>query len=60
MARQVYYTNRYGWIHSQLIIMYVKMPPLDETIEKMEGMEVGSDGTLTPQGQQIQKPKLNG
>ncbi|MDB5031666.1 outer membrane beta-barrel protein [Mucilaginibacter sp.] len=33
---------------------------LDELLKKMEGMEVGTDGTLTHQGQQIVKAKLNG
>ncbi|WP_214073609.1 outer membrane beta-barrel protein [Mucilaginibacter sp. dw_454] len=33
---------------------------LDELLKKMEGMEVGSDGTLTHQGQQVMKAKLNG
>ena len=33
---------------------------LDELLKKMEGMEVGSDGSLTHQGQQITKAKLNG
>jgi len=33
---------------------------LDELLKKMEGMEVGSDGSLTHQGQQVTKAKLNG
>ncbi|SDD46166.1 CarboxypepD_reg-like domain-containing protein [Mucilaginibacter pineti] len=33
---------------------------VDELLKKMEGMEVGSDGTVTHQGQQITKAKLNG
>ncbi|MDB4925280.1 outer membrane beta-barrel protein [Mucilaginibacter sp.] len=33
---------------------------LDELLKKMEGMEVGSDGTLTHQGQQVMRAKLNG
>ncbi|MFD2872834.1 TonB-dependent receptor [Mucilaginibacter ximonensis] len=33
---------------------------LDELLKKMEGMEVGTDGTLTHQGQQVTKAKLNG
>ncbi|HWZ34721.1 MAG TPA: carboxypeptidase regulatory-like domain-containing protein, partial [Mucilaginibacter sp.] len=33
---------------------------LDELLKKMEGMEVGSDGTLTHQGQQVVRAKLNG
>ena len=33
---------------------------LDELLKKMEGMEVGSDGTLTHQGQQVMKARLNG
>jgi len=33
---------------------------LDELLKKMEGFEVGSDGSLTHQGQQITKAKLNG
>lgn len=33
---------------------------VDEMLKKMEGMEVGSDGTLTHQGQQVTKARLNG
>lgn len=33
---------------------------VDELLKKMEGMEVGSDGSLTHQGQQVMKAKLNG
>jgi hypothetical protein len=33
---------------------------VDELLKKMEGMEVGSDGTVTHQGQQITKARLNG
>ncbi len=33
---------------------------LDEMLKKMEGVEIGSDGTMTHQGQQIMKAKLNG
>ncbi len=33
---------------------------VDELLKKMEGMEVGNDGTLTHQGQQVTKAKLNG
>ena len=33
---------------------------VDELLKKMEGMEVGSDGTLVHQGQSITKAKLNG
>lgn len=33
---------------------------LDELLKKMEGFEVGSDGSVTHQGQQIMKAKLNG
>ncbi|RKR83487.1 carboxypeptidase-like protein [Mucilaginibacter gracilis] len=33
---------------------------IDELLKKMEGFEVGSDGTVTHQGQQITKAKLNG
>jgi hypothetical protein len=33
---------------------------VDELLRKMEGMEVGSDGTLTHQGQQVMKARLNG
>ncbi|TSJ43463.1 outer membrane beta-barrel protein [Mucilaginibacter corticis] len=33
---------------------------LDELLKKMEGMEVGTDGSLTHQGQQVVKAKLNG
>lgn len=33
---------------------------VDELLKKMEGMEVGSDGTVTHQGQQIMKARLNG
>lgn len=33
---------------------------VDEMLKKMEGMEVGSDGSLTHQGQQVVKAKLNG
>ena len=33
---------------------------VDELLKKMEGMEVGSDGTLTHQGQQVMKARLNG
>jgi len=33
---------------------------VDDLLRKMEGMEVGSDGTLTHQGQQVMKARLNG
>jgi len=33
---------------------------VDELLKKMEGMEVGSDGSLTHQGQEVTKAKLNG
>lgn len=33
---------------------------VDELLKKMEGMEVGSDGSLTHQGQKVTKAKLNG
>ena len=33
---------------------------VDELLKKMEGIEVGSDGTLTHQGQQVTKARLNG
>jgi len=33
---------------------------VDEMLKKMEGMEVASNGTLTYQGQQVAKAKLNG
>lgn len=33
---------------------------VDELLKKMEGMEVGNDGTLVHQGQSITKAKLNG
>lgn len=33
---------------------------LDELLKKMEGMEVGPDGTLVHQGQQVTRAKLNG
>jgi len=33
---------------------------VDELLKKMEGMEVGSDGTLTHQGQQVTKARVNG
>ena len=33
---------------------------VDELLKKMEGFEVGSDGTVTHQGTQITKAKLNG
>jgi hypothetical protein len=33
---------------------------VDELLKKMEGFEVGSDGTVTHQGQAITKAKLNG
>jgi hypothetical protein len=33
---------------------------VDELLKKMEGMEVGSDGSVTHQGQQVTKAKLNG
>jgi hypothetical protein len=33
---------------------------VDELLKKMEGMEVGSDGSVTHQGQAITKAKLNG
>jgi len=33
---------------------------VDELLKKMEGMEVGSDGTLTHQGQQVKKARVNG
>lgn len=40
-----------------------KVPPyatVDELLKKMEGMEVGADGTLLHQGQKVTKAKLNG
>ncbi|TDG34908.1 TonB-dependent receptor [Pedobacter changchengzhani] len=33
---------------------------VDELLKKMEGMEVGTDGSVTHQGQQIVKARLNG
>lgn len=33
---------------------------LDEVLKKMEGMEVGTDGSLTHQGQTVVRAKLNG
>lgn len=33
---------------------------VDELLKKMEGMEVGNDGTLVHQGQNVTKAKLNG
>ncbi|MBC7400331.1 MAG: outer membrane beta-barrel protein [Mucilaginibacter sp.] len=33
---------------------------VDELLKKMEGMEVGTDGSLTHQGQEVVKAKLNG
>lgn len=33
---------------------------VDELLKKMEGMEVGNDGTLIHQGQNVTKAKLNG
>ena len=33
---------------------------VDELLKKMEGMEVGTDGSLTHQGQTVTKAKLNG
>jgi len=33
---------------------------VDELLKKMEGFEVGSDGSVTHQGQQIMKARLNG
>lgn len=39
------------------------VPPaarLDELLKKMEGMEVGKDGTLVYQGQEVSQAKLNG
>ncbi len=33
---------------------------IDELLKKMEGMEVGNDGSLTFQGQSVTKAKLNG
>lgn len=33
---------------------------VDELLKKMEGMEVGTDGSLTHQGQEVTKAKLNG
>jgi hypothetical protein len=33
---------------------------VDELLKKMEGMEVGADGSLYHQGQQVTKAKLNG
>ncbi|MBC8054668.1 MAG: outer membrane beta-barrel protein [Sphingobacteriaceae bacterium] len=41
---------------------YVVKPnaTVDELIKKMEGVEVGADGTVTHQGTQVQKFRLNG
>jgi hypothetical protein len=33
---------------------------VDELLKKMEGMEVGTDGSLTHQGQEVVRAKLNG
>ncbi len=33
---------------------------VDELLKKMEGMEVGTDGSVTHQGQQVTKARLNG
>lgn len=33
---------------------------VDELLKKMEGMEVGTDGSLTHQGQQVTKARING
>jgi len=33
---------------------------VDELLKKMEGMEVGSDGSVTHQGQQVVKARVNG
>lgn len=33
---------------------------VDELLKKMEGMEVGTDGSVTHQGQEVVKAKLNG
>jgi hypothetical protein len=33
---------------------------VDELLKKMEGMEVGTDGSLTHQGQEVTRAKLNG
>jgi hypothetical protein len=37
-----------------------KNATVDELLKKMEGMEVGTDGSLTHQGQTVTKAKLNG
>ncbi|MCX2451876.1 outer membrane beta-barrel protein [Pedobacter sp. PLR] len=37
-----------------------KNATVDELLKKMEGMEVGTDGTLVHQGQAVTKAKLNG
>ncbi|HEX8607572.1 MAG TPA: carboxypeptidase regulatory-like domain-containing protein, partial [Pedobacter sp.] len=37
-----------------------KNATVDELLKKMEGMEVGTDGSLTHQGQAVTKAKLNG
>lgn len=40
-----------------------KVPPyaaVDELLKKMEGIEVGADGSLTHQGQSVVRAKLNG
>ncbi|WP_316842283.1 outer membrane beta-barrel protein [Pedobacter gandavensis] len=37
-----------------------KNATVDELLKKMEGMEVGTDGTLIHQGQAVTKAKLNG
>ncbi len=37
-----------------------KNASVDELLKKMEGMEVGTDGTLVHQGQAVTKAKLNG
>ncbi|RQO70471.1 hypothetical protein DBR43_20875 [Pedobacter sp. KBW06] len=37
-----------------------KNATVDELLKKMEGMEVGTDGTVTHQGQTLTKAKLNG
>ena len=37
-----------------------KPDSLDELLKKMQGVEVGNDGTLTHRGQQVTKARLNG
>lgn len=57
-ASIVYKTDTVEYKASDYIVR--KNATVDELLKKMEGMEVGTDGSLVHQGQNVTKAKLNG